>query len=150
MGWELWDWTSFEEIICKFPMGFQSWSKWPICGIADLCVKKFSSCRWGNEWRWRYKFVNKKAKKWESTVLTVILISWKMWTFWLMETGLRSIQSFLISDIELFNKPLLLWEQTNIRRRRKKFVVNTKKIEIKSFLKNTEILFHGILHRFPP
>ena len=28
---EVWDCRSFEEIICKFSMGCQSWSKWPIC-----------------------------------------------------------------------------------------------------------------------
>ena len=31
VGWEVWDWTLFGEIIYKFSMEFQSWSKWTIC-----------------------------------------------------------------------------------------------------------------------
>ena len=30
VGWEVWEWTRFEEISYKLYMGCQSWSKWPI------------------------------------------------------------------------------------------------------------------------
>ena len=36
VGWEVWDWTLFEEIIYKLYMEFQSWSKCPICGTRKL------------------------------------------------------------------------------------------------------------------
>ena len=32
VGWQVWDWTLFEEFFYKFSMEFQSWSKWTICG----------------------------------------------------------------------------------------------------------------------
>ena len=35
VGWQVWDWTLFEEFFYKFSMEFQSWSKWTIYTLTN-------------------------------------------------------------------------------------------------------------------
>ena len=45
VGWEVWDGKSFEEIIYKFVMVCQSWTKLPICSIRQITNMTYSKKR---------------------------------------------------------------------------------------------------------
>ena len=72
VGWEVWDWTLFEEIIYKLYMEFQSWSKCPICNASVIMTWKIF---WVGKW-------NDEANSDFEYLCHIMLILWQMTTFW--------------------------------------------------------------------